>query len=527
MNFSSDTFLTVLVGREYSDLATVVAIVLLIVILAAVMMRSSARQRRQNRTIRLQESELSLQRRAAELHAMVHITRADGRITYVNENLMHTTGFDADEILGKSACDVLLDQPGEAEQMMAALSRGDVWTGESRLRRRNGGILWTHATCLPQLDGKGQLRKAITVHTDITESKLRQQEGPLRAMFDRLQDEVYIFTVNGLQMRYMNKTARASLGWDGVNYQNRHLSETTSDFDERDFMKRAAPLIAGETGAVIYESTLMGRPVEINLQIDESMVGEARFISVVRDISQRKEVEQARAAFVATVTHELRAPMTSIKGAMKLVASGATGPIPEKPSQMIDLALRNVDRLLVLINDLLDLEKLDNAETEIRRDPVDLGELVKEAIEHNMGYAEEYGVRFALLPGMPGGLRVCGDRDRLMQVLTNLMSNAAKFSEVGGVVEVGLEDRDEDARILVIDHGIGIPEDAQSRLFERFVQAETTEHKKRKGTGLGLSIVKTIVERHGGRVSFVSAPGQGTTFVIDLPKVEREMSCAA
>ena len=501
---------------------------LLIAVMGVVLARWKVTLGRQRRTIHLQESEIALQRTAADMHAMVNISDANGLITYVNDNLVSTTGFAAEELLGKRARDVLLaEDENDPDYVFNLVAGGRVWTGESKLRRRDGRVLWTRTTIVPQLGRDGRLKKVISLRTDITESKLREQEGPIRAIFDRLQDEVYIFSVEDLTLTYINKRARQLRGWDEGAYQGRPVSDTTDGFDEATFRARTKPLVDGEVEAMVYESVLLGRPVEINLQMLPSSEGEPRFVGVVRDIAARKEVERARAAFVATVSHELRAPLTSIKGAMKLVASGATGPIPEKPTQMIDLALRNVDRLLLLINDLLDLEKLDNTTTELKSDPVELRGLVDEALAQNAGYAQEFGVSLAALPGAPTRLGITGDRDRLMQVLTNLLSNAAKFSDAGGMVEVGLADLGPTARITVTDHGIGIPEEAQARLFERFVQANTPEHNKRPGTGLGLSIVKTIVERHGGTIGFTSIPGKGTTFRIDLPKSEASLRRAA
>ncbi|WP_102227015.1 PAS domain-containing sensor histidine kinase [Acidimangrovimonas sediminis] len=527
MNNVSENFLDALLRPELPG-GNWLAVTLLVGGLLVVLLRALLKLRRQRRMLDLQENELALQRTASDMHSMVSISNAAGAITYVNDNLLRTTGFDAAELLGRTARSVLLaERDNNPDAVGEVLRRGQVWSGESKLNHRRGGYLWTRTTIVPLLDRKGRLHKAITVRTDITESKLRQEEGPLRAMFDRLQDEVFVFSADTLRLRYLNKRARQRYGWNEGEFFDRPLADTDFDFNEAEFRERLAPMASGETEALIYDTLICGRPVEVNLQFETSILGERRFIAVVRDITRRREIEAARAAFVATVTHELRAPLTSIKGAMKLVASGATGEIPPKPGQMIDLALRNVDRLIVLINDLLDLEKLDNAQTEIRRDPVDLSELVNDAIAHNMGYAQEFGVRFRAEPGAPKQLPVTGDRDRLMQVLTNLMSNAAKFSETGGAVDVGLADMGTIARITVTDHGIGIPLEAQARLFERFVQADTPEHKKRTGTGLGLSIVKTIVERHGGRVGFVSTPGRGTTFQIDLPKNTEELSRAA
>ena len=520
--------LDALLARATGPVAIGGMVVAVIGLLGVVAVRSKLELRRQRWKIAAQEDALLLQRTAADLHAMVNISDADGNITYVNDNLVRTTGYTHEELLGRRFRDVLLvDAINDPDAVTAYISQGKVWIGESRLRHRDGSSIWTRTTIVPQIGRDGSLRKIISARTDITESKLREQERPTRAIFDRLQDEVYIFSVEDLMLEYVNKTARDLRGWVEGECHGKHISETTTGFDEAQFLERARPLLDGEIDAQIYESTLMDRPVEINLQIVPNSEGDLRFVAVVRDIAARKAQEEARMAFVATVSHELRTPLTSIKGAMKLVASGATGPIPEKPTQMIDLALRNVDRLLLLINDLLDLEKLDNATTEIRSDPVDLAELIPEAIAQNTGYAREFGVTLAALQGAPALLPIRGDRDRLIQVLTNLVSNAIKFSETGGVVEVGLADLGSSARITVTDHGIGIPEEAQARLFERFVQADTEHHNQRKGTGLGLSIVKTIVERHGGKVGFTSAPGEGTTFQVDLPKAKPSLRAVA
>lgn len=491
----------------------------LVAVLSLVAIRSVSVLRVQNRRLSLRENELALQREALEEHAMVNIVDANGRITYVNDNLLRRTGLGLADLIGKPYSEALMTPEGNnADEVCTNIRKGERWIGECRLRKQDGGVLWARTTIVPEIGLDGTLRKSIAMHTDITETKLREQEGSVRVMFDRLQDEVYVFSVDDLRLHYMNKSARAFHGWSECQYRTKTIADTTDGFDEARFRQRIAPLVAGEIEALIYESELFGRPFEINLQIETSLAGQKRLLAVLRDISQRKEVEASRAAFVATVSHELRAPLTSVKGALKLIVSGATGPVAEKPSTMLGLALRNVDRLIVLINDLLDLEKLDANHGALRHDPVNLPELIRDAVASNACYGQENGITFRIARDMPATLRVTGDRDRLMQVLTNLMSNAAKFSHQGGAVDLGLHDAGESARIIVTDHGIGIPAEAQERLFERFVQAETPEHKARHGTGLGLSIVKTIVERHGGQVSFESAPGQGTTFFIDLPK---------
>lgn len=516
-----ESILAGLFGPDFTGTADWIAILALAAALLIVLVRSFTLVRVQTRQLDLQEGELELQRRALAAHAMVNISDAEGRITYVNDNLMETTGFSAQDLLGTKARDVLLVkeamQPGA---VFAAVAAGKVWSGESQMRRKDGGMLWTRTTIVPQLSSEGKLVKAISLRTDITESKLRREEGPIRAMFDQLQDEVYVFGTRDFELHYLNKRAREFHGWTEDDYRDRTIADTTESFEPDSFRARVQPVLDGEIEAMIYESHLNGRPVEINIQLEHGWDGAPRFVAVVRDITQRKQVEQARSAFVATVSHELRAPLTSVKGALKLISSGATGTIPDKPKAMLGLALRNVDRLIELINDLLDLEKLDAEHGEVSREPLDMVSLVTEAIAANDCYGEEFGVRLKAR-SMPASLPMTGDKSRLLQVMTNLMSNAIKFSREGGEVEVGLEDHGDTARISVTDHGIGIPYETQPRLFERFVQADTEHHRKHPGTGLGLSIVKSIVEKHGGRIHFVSEPNVGTTFYVELPKQER------
>jgi signal transduction histidine kinase len=204
-------------------------------------------------------------------------------------------------------------------------------------------------------------------------------------------------------------------------------------------------------------------------------------------------------------------------GALKLITAGAFGAMPEKPSALLDVALRNVDRVVLMINDLLDLEKLDAGKMEITLEPTDLSAVIEEAVAANTSYAEELGVSFRC-SGTERPRMIDGNHARMIQVLNNLLSNAAKFSRPGGVVEVELRDRADGLQVLVKDTGVGIPKEAHARLFERFAQAGAPVHAGRRGSGLGLSIAKAIVEHHGGAIRFTSEVGVGTTFWIDLPK---------
>jgi len=263
-----------------------------------------------------------------------------------------------------------------------------------------------------------------------------------------------------------------------------------------------------------------GSPIEVSVSLspirDRTGVLTG-FSAIARDISQRRQIEKAKAEFVSTVSHELRTPLTSIKGSLGLVQSGVFGPLPEVFQPMVEIAYNNSDRLVRLINDLLDIEKMGAGKMEFHLAPVDLGSLLRQSVRENEGYAATHKVRFEIVEPLPA-VTLTVDKDRLLQVMANLLSNAAKFSPPDGTVDVTLERRGGTARVSVTDHGPGIPESFQSKIFQKFSQADTPEAVQKGGTGLGLSICRAIVERHGGSIDFKTESGVGTTFFFDLPE---------
>lgn len=238
-------------------------------------------------------------------------------------------------------------------------------------------------------------------------------------------------------------------------------------------------------------------------------------VAVVRDITERRRVAEMKDAFVSTVSHELRTPLTSIAGSLGLLAGGAGGELPDKAARLIGIAHSNSQRLVRLINDILDVEKLESGKLILAMSPLDLREIAARSIDGVRGYADQLGVSLSLGEGDPAPVR--GDADRLIQVVTNLLSNAAKFSPAGGEVAVTVNPEARIARLSVTDHGPGIPEAFRSRIFGKFAQADSTDTRAKGGTGLGLAIAREISERHGGRLWFESAEGDGATFHLDLP----------
>lgn len=244
--------------------------------------------------------------------------------------------------------------------------------------------------------------------------------------------------------------------------------------------------------------------------------GESLFIGMVRDITERKRVERMKSEFVATVSHELRTPLTSISGALGLLNGGALGTMPAQAQHLIDIANKNSQRLTHLINDLLDMEKMVAGKLHFDMQVQPLMPLVEQALVANERYGAQYQVTYVVTQRVDD-VAVNVDSQRLMQVLSNFLSNAAKFSPAGGRVEVAVQRHGEWLRISIHDHGSGIPDEFLSRIFQKFSQADSSDTRQKGGTGLGLAITKELVERMGGKVGFQTAKGNGTTFYFELP----------
>ena len=220
--------------------------------------------------------------------------------------------------------------------------------------------------------------------------------------------------------------------------------------------------------------------------------------------------------FTSTLSHELRTPLTSIIGSLQLVNSGVLGEIDKDVADLTQVAERNGQRLLDLINDILDIEKIESGKLTLAPEQLRLEELVRESMVLNKGFGDRFKVRFELAGGAPGR-EVRGDRKRLLQVMTNLLSNAAKFSPEGSAVEVTITDNGANMRIGVHDRGTGIPENFRGRIFGRFTQADSATNRQKGGTGLGLAICKRLIEMMRGHIGFEDRVGGGTTFWFDLP----------
>jgi len=236
---------------------------------------------------------------------------------------------------------------------------------------------------------------------------------------------------------------------------------------------------------------------------------------LTREHERTKAALQIKSQFVSTVSHELRTPLTSIKGSLDILNSGALGEVPEQMQSIVGIAAKNSDRLANLINDILDLQKIEAGEMVIRFEPLNVADFVEEAVEASQGYAESLGLSLTANV-QDDEIMISGDDRRLMQVMSNMISNALKFSHPGGRVSVDYVRIGDRVRIMVNDQGVGIPANSRDKVFDRFSQIDGSDQRKVGGTGLGMNISKQIIEQHNGIIDYVSEVDRGTTFFIEL-----------
>lgn len=259
--------------------------------------------------------------------------------------------------------------------------------------------------------------------------------------------------------------------------------------------------------------------------VDCSTIGLRYYRTNRRQLAQLR-IENARAnkaldaktEFLSTVSHELRTPLTSIRASLDMAMAGAFGPMPEKSTQVLSIAQRNATRLSTLIDELLDLQKIEIGKMNFDFCDVHLAGLISDAVTDNRSYAQELDVTLKMLP-VDTELCVRADPMRLEQVITNLLSNAAKFSEPGSEVTLGVTSTKTQVRISVADRGVGVDPADRTRIFDSFTQLDNTDIRKVNGTGLGLNISKRIVEAHGGLINFMPNEGGGTIFYVDIDRI--------
>jgi len=245
--------------------------------------------------------------------------------------------------------------------------------------------------------------------------------------------------------------------------------------------------------------------------------GEPLFIAIGQDVTERKEIERLKDEFISVVGHELRTPLTSIRGSLGLLEGGIAGELPDEAAEMVSIARSNTDRLVRLVTDILDIERIEAGRADLELRSVTARELLDTARRVVQAVADDAGVP---LETDDAGGAVLADPDRIVQALTNLIGNALKFSPAGAPVRISAREEGGSVRFTVADQGRGIPPEQLEAIFERFRQVDASDRREKGGTGLGLAIARAIVDEHGGRIWAESQLGSGTRFHVTLPAAE-------
>jgi signal transduction histidine kinase/NO-binding membrane sensor protein with MHYT domain/DNA-binding response OmpR family regulator len=358
-------------------------------------------------------------------------------------------------------------------------------------------------------------------------TKIQNERDFLEIVLDNLRDSVIAFDANK-KIRLYNQASKnlfanieslknVSEDWDIKMplYKNDKATRITAAEYPLEIIFKGKKIKGLE--ACIRNSADKSRTLSIDGQQLTGQEGEnLGAVIVYQDITERKEIDQMKNEFISTVSHELRTPLTSIRGSLGLIIGGAMGAAPKEMQSLLQIASNNSERLVRLINDILDTEKIEAGKMVYHFAIGNISKLVEIAVVDNKSYADKYHVNYKINESIPDAV-VMMDADRIRQVLDNLLSNAAKFSNPGNTVYVSIMLKERSIVIAVADTGRGIPEEFQSRIFSKFYQADSSDVREKGGTGLGLSICKSIIESHNGKIWFVSKPGLGTTFYVSLP----------
>lgn len=381
-------------------------------------------------------------------------------------------------------------------------------------------------------DAQGQPLRMTGTYRDISERKqaeanLKASEARFRSLSEASPIGVFMADAEG-QNVYTNPRAQEICGYSfeealGDGWRRfvhpddlkTVLEGWTSDALKQDGSVYEEIRYVGKDGTVHHYGRVQIVPI---LESDGTPIA---YMGTIEDITQQREINRMKTEFISVVSHELRTPLTSMQAALDLLAEKIIDPASEEGETIIQIANNGVEHLVRLVNDILDLERLDSGKVRLEKRPYNTAQLMATAVAQMQGMANQAGV---MLHATSEAFEIIADPDCLLQVLTNLLSNAIKFSPAGSTVWLSVESQPENEaaflRFAVRDQGRGIPARQLETIFERFQQVDTSDSREKGGTGLGLAICRTIVEQHGGRIWVESRLGQGSTFYFTLPVAE-------
>ena len=473
----------------------------------------------------------------------VVITDTKGIIEWVNDAFTKITGYTIDEAAGKKPGELLQgidSDPNTISRMSEKLKANESFSEEIINYKKSGERYWIHIDCDPILEDD-EFLGFISIESDITQRKnteyeLKNRTSQLNAILNAATEISVISTDTSGLITMFNSGAERMLGYkasDMVNKESPAIFHLESEVmvraqelskqlghDVRGFdVFTALPNLAGsETREWTYIKN-DGTHLTVLLSVTPitSDNGELDgYLGVAQDITERKRLDRMKEEFVSTVSHELRTPLTSINGALKLLNGGAVGELSDQVKAMLTIATDNTQRLSLLINDLLDMDKIANGKMDFDLSSHDVMPLVERSISMNNAYAVQHGVSYKIISRCDEA-KANIDPNRFLQILANFLSNAAKFSHPGNNVDISVDCTSDKVTVAIKDYGIGISEEFAKKIFNKFSQADSSDTRSKGGTGLGLAISQQLIKQMHGTIGFNSKKGEGSVFWIELP----------
>jgi PAS domain S-box-containing protein len=454
----------------------------------------------------------------------------EGRLTSLNAFTAETLGYRAEDLTGRSVAD-LLDSTGVAtfQDCLRTLAAGDEWQGALALRRSDG-VYRRIAFRSRRMELPGERPFVLNHGMDVTEQHEAEEALHLATrqrelILESAGDGIYGLDLEG-RLTFINQAGARALGYSPEELTGREMHEVIhhSHADGTPYSKAVCPILQSlrrrepvrMSDEVFWRRDGAPIPVEYsaNPLVENGQV--SGMVIAFQDVSERRRLEKMKDEFISTVSHELRTPLTSLRASLGLISSGSLDKRPEKQRQMIEMAIGNCDRLVRLVNGILDFDRMEKGALPLERRPVEAVDLLRRAADSAYAAAAQAHIGFRI-DATPA--RVLADEERILQVLNELVSNAIKFSPQQTTIRLAAEPASDEAHqvcLIVEDQGRGIAAEKLERIFDRFQQGDASDSRALGGTGMGLALCRSIVQQHGGRIWAENAPEKGSRFLFTL-----------
>lgn len=470
---------------------------------------------------------------------IVFMCSLDGVLISLNPFTAETLGYPAASLVGRPVTE-LMDASGAAtfQECLRTLKKNQDWQGTLPVRRSDGE--YRRIAFRSRRIGLSRERSFVVNHgVDTTEQYEAEEALQMAArqrelILESADDGIFGIDLEG-KLTFINDAGARALGYTPEELAGKDFHEIVqhSHADGTPYTRAVSPILDSlrRSEPVRMRNEVFWRQDGKSIPVEYSanpLLEDGRISGVVvafQDVSERRRLERMKDEFVSTVSHELRTPLTSLRASLGLVSSGTLDLRPEKRQQMLDMALTSCDRLVRLVNDIVDFESAEHGTLELHKQTLQAAHLLQQAAEAAQGDAEN--ARIQVVVGTAAG-SVEADEERVLKVMGELVTNAIKFSPEHTVVKLGAHIRDsepvsgakeqEAVCFVVEDQGCGIPAEKLERIFERFQQGDASDSRPLGGTGLGLALSRRIVEEHGGRIWAESEVGKGSRFYFTLPQ---------